>query len=504
MTDTPLVLRYAEIEPFDRGTGVRTVPYVGKWNAAGNTVTTGITEFPAGAGIPLHTHNVEEAVFILEGEATAVIGEESFDLGPGDATWAPAGVPHRFANRGNGPMRIYWAYGGREVTRTICATGVTVEHLSDEDRGADVTGPSPSAAITGVTAVNRERAETARVDPQRLTDFAAAVLAAVGVPERDARLVADSLVTADLWGHQSHGVMRLGWYVNRIRAGVMRAVTAPETVTDTGPAAVVDGHDGVGQVLAAFAGREAVRRARAHGVGAVAVRNSNHFGTAAYYTRMAARDGCVAILTTNASPAMAPWGGRRRSVGTNPWSIAAPAGRHGVMVLDIANTAAARGKVYLAKLRGETVPTGWAIDANGVPTTDPQAAIAGTILPMAGHKGYAIALMMDVLSGVLTGSAFGAAVSGPYQVEHRSGCGHLFIALEVAAFGDPEGFAQRMEELVAEVKAVPPAPGVDEVFFPGEIEARAARDNLDRGLALPRQTLEDLRELARSTGVPPL
>jgi 3-isopropylmalate dehydrogenase len=134
--DAPLVLRQAEIEPVSRGSGVRTLPYVGRWNAEGNKVTTGITEFPAGAGLPLHTHNVEESVLILEGQATAVIGEDSFDLEPGDATWAPAGVPHRFANRGPVPMRIYWVYGGRQVTRTICATGETFEHLSGQDRGA--------------------------------------------------------------------------------------------------------------------------------------------------------------------------------------------------------------------------------------------------------------------------------------------------------------------------------------------------------------------------------
>jgi LDH2 family malate/lactate/ureidoglycolate dehydrogenase len=344
----------------------------------------------------------------------------------------------------------------------------------------------------------------APVSAQRLASFAAAVLAATGVPDADARLVADSLVTADLWGHQSHGVMRLSWYVDRIRAGVMKAVTDPETVSDTGALVLVDGHDGVGQVLAASAAREAAGRAREHGVGVVAVRNSNHFGTAAYFTRMAARGGCVAILTTNASPAMAPWGGRRKTVGTNPWSIAAPAGKHDVMVMDIANTAVARGKVYLARQRGEPIPVGWATDADGVPTTDPGAAIAGMILPMAGHKGYAISLMMDVLSGVLTGSAFGAAVSGPYQTERRSGCGHLFIALDVAAFGDPDGFTRRMEQLVDEVKSVPLARGFDDVFLPGELEARAARQNLAQGLSLPQQTLDDLRELAGSAGVPAL
>jgi LDH2 family malate/lactate/ureidoglycolate dehydrogenase len=201
---------------------------------------------------------------------------------------------------------------------------------------------------------------------------------------------------------------------------------------------------------------------------------------------------------------MAPWGGRRRTVGTNPWSIAAPAGQHDVMVMDIANTAVARGKVYLARQRGEPIPAGWAIDAGGAPTTDPAAAIAGMILPMAGHKGYAIALMMDVLSGVLTGSAFGAAVSGPYQFDRRSGCGHLFVALDVAAFGDPDGFTRRMEQLVAEVRSVPLADGFDEVLYPGELEDRATRQHLAHGLSLPRRTLDDLRQLADSTGVPAL
>jgi hypothetical protein len=134
---------------------------------------------------------------------------------------------------------------------------------------------------------------------------------------------------------------------------------------------------------------EAIARARAHGIGAVTVRNSNHFGTAMYYTRVAAHAGCIGFLSTNASPSMAPWGGRAKVVGNNPWSIAAPAGRHGVMVLDIANTGVARGKVYLARQRGERIPEGWAMDAQGKPTTDPAAAIEGIILPMAGHKGYA-------------------------------------------------------------------------------------------------------------------
>jgi quercetin dioxygenase-like cupin family protein len=131
-----MVLHPDKIERFDRGNGVQTIPLVGKWNAEGNRVTTGVTIFAPGTGIPLHTHSVEETVLILEGEATVQIGDEHHALVVGDVTWAPAGVPHRFANRGQGPMRIYWVYGGRDVTRTNCATGVTVEHLSEQDRGA--------------------------------------------------------------------------------------------------------------------------------------------------------------------------------------------------------------------------------------------------------------------------------------------------------------------------------------------------------------------------------
>ena len=131
-----MVLHPDQIEAFDRGSGVKTIPLVGKWNSEVNQVTTGITVFGPGTGIPLHTHNVEETVVILEGDALVELGDETFELTVGDATWAPAGLPHRFANRGSGPMRIYWVYGGHYVTRTVCATGVTVEHLSAEDRGA--------------------------------------------------------------------------------------------------------------------------------------------------------------------------------------------------------------------------------------------------------------------------------------------------------------------------------------------------------------------------------
>jgi len=344
-------------------------------------------------------------------------------------------------------------------------------------------------------------ASVPRIDAERLIDFGAAVYASAGMPEADARFVADTLVQADLWGHQSHGVLRLGWYLERLLNKVMKPVTQAETVVDAGTIAVIDGHDGVGQVLTADATRDAIKRAKAHGIGAVGLRNSNHFGTCMYYTRMAALEGCVMIMTTNGGPAMAPWGGRKKIIGTNPWSVAAPAGRHPPLIMDMANTGVARGKIYLARQKREPIPLGWAINAAGEPTTDPQAAIDGIILPMAEHKGYAIAVIVDVLSGVLTGSGFLSAVHSPYKTAEKSNCGHLIIALNIEAFQPLAQFNARMEQYVSELKSVPLAKGTNEVFYPGEMEAANDVRNRREGLLLPADTLVSLSKIARETGL---
>ena len=193
---------------------------------------------------------------------------------------------------------------------------------------------------------------------------------------------------------------------------------------------------------------------------------------------MLAEQACVGILTTNGSPAMAPWGGKDKMIGANPWSIAVPSG-HGTVVLDIANTGVARGKVYAARERGQRLPEGWAIDADGLPTTDPQAAIDGLILPMAGHKGYAISFMMDVLSGVLTGSAYSTAVVGPYVPDKRSGCGHLVIAIAIEAILPAAEFEDRMDDLIDIVKRSAATPG-GEILVPwrtGKPRPRTRRRN---------------------------
>ncbi len=317
----------------------------------------------------------------------------------------------------------------------------------------------------------------------------------------DAALVADTLVQADLWGHQSHGVMRLFWYAQRLQSGATGAKARPQVDGGVGAIATMDGHGAMGQVVAQAAMVKAVELSKEHGLGAVAVRNSGHFGTAMYFTKMAADAGCVGFVSTNASPAMAPWGGIEKRVGTNPWSWAAPAGRYAPMMLDIANTAVARGKLYLAKQRGEPIPDHWAIDGEGRPTTDAAQGIAGTILPMAGHKGYAIATIMDVLSGVLTGSHFGQSVVGPYEPHGASGAGHLVLAIDIQATRPLAEFEADMERLIDELKATHQAPEIDEIYYPGELEARCDAKLRKDGLMLSEDTATQLRSRADILGI---
>ena len=340
-----------------------------------------------------------------------------------------------------------------------------------------------------------------RIDPVQLLKVAQAVYQSAGMPEQDAWLAADTLIQADLWGHQSHGLLRLGWYYARLQSGAMKALTHTSMVVDAGAISVMDGHDGVGQVITRRAVDEAVSRARKHGVGVVSVRNSNHFGTCMYYTRIGAEQGCVMVLMSNAGPNMAPWGGLKKKIGTNPWSIAVPGGVHGPVVMDMANSGVARGKIYLANKRRESIPDHWAIDAQGRPTTDPKAALEGFILPMAGHKGYVMGTMVDILSGVLSGSQFLDGVHGPYDPVNRSGAGHFMVALNVSAFQPISEFNARMDEYLTSLKDVPLAAGHKQVFYPGEMEKLADAENRKLGLLLPADTLADVARVAKEAGV---
>ena len=335
-----------------------------------------------------------------------------------------------------------------------------------------------------------------RCHHDELVNFASRVYQEYGVPKVDADILADSLVQADLWGHQSHGLLRLPWYAERLKTGVMRPETNISYVSDFGAIGVIEANDGIGQVTTTIAMSDAIERAKKFGIGAVAVRHSNHFGTCMYYTRRAVEQGCIGFLTTNGGPAIAPWGGTKKTIGTNPWSYASPAGKYAPMILDIANTAVARGKIYLAMNRHEQIPLGWALNSKGEPTTDPQEAIDGIILPMAGHKGYAISAMMDVLSGVLSGSCWGEQVHGPYKYDRKSGAGHFMLAINIEAFRNIKDFNQEIEQMIESIKETPKTPGTEQIYYPGELEAINDRNNRTNGIKYPEETVSSLKKIA--------
>jgi LDH2 family malate/lactate/ureidoglycolate dehydrogenase len=337
-----------------------------------------------------------------------------------------------------------------------------------------------------------------QIEISRLEQFGKALLAELKVPAADAALLIDSLIQAELWGHASHGMLRLSWYFERLKSGAMTNVTSPTFAVDSGPLLVIDGHDGIGQVLTNVAVEQAVSRAKQFGVSVVGIRNSNHFGTAMYFTRKAAKQKCIAILTTNASPSMAPWGGSKKVLGNNPWSIAAPFGET-VVAMDMANTVVARGKIYAALESGEEIPETWAITKDGKKTTDPASAIDGVILPMGAHKGYAISFMMDVLAGALTGSGIANEVHGPNQPTAKSNAGHLLIVIDVEKMIDPVVFEQRIKKLVNEVKSAPLADGFGEIFYPGEIEDRSKQAALTGGKI---QIFQSTRDALNNIGAP--
>ena len=338
------------------------------------------------------------------------------------------------------------------------------------------------------------------------------LFAAAGLPADAAATVADALVDADLRGLPSHGSHLVPMYVERLRQGSVSIRTEPEVRVDTGAVAVLDAGHALGVLTADRAMALATAKAREYGIGAVAVRHAFHFGAAGRYARAAARAGFIGIATANTRPLMPAPGGGHPVVGNNPIAIGVPSPKAGrpdepnadePLVLDIALSAANIGRIRLAAGNGNGIPDGWATDAEGRPTTVPATALAGMLLPAAGHKGFGLALMVDVLAGVLAGGGYGERVNGLYaDTALPNECGHFFLALDVAAFGDAQGFATRLADLEASVTAPPYAPGVDRVLLPGQRSAERLREATQRGVPVDPGVLTRLRDLAADLDVP--
>ena len=339
-----------------------------------------------------------------------------------------------------------------------------------------------------------------RVDQGALRTLVAEAFEKLGLTPEDAGIFADALIFSELRFHpgQGQGVSRLRRYQQRIAKGEVNT-RAPWEVIKEGPAlALVDAHNGIGTVAAAKAMRLAITKAKEGGIGTVLVRNSTHYGSSAVHACQALEHGCIGIAYTNAGPEMAPWGGREGAVGTNPWSIAAPTDKGFPAVLDIAITTAGKGMMNWYLREGRKMPLDWALTPDGHETDDPGAAMKGALLGIGGHKGYGLAFMTDVLTGVLAGGGFGLT---PYADPMRLDVSHSFTAIDIGWFMEVPEFETRMGQFADMVKTRALRPGFDEILIPGEQEARRVAAKSADGVPLDDVVLADLQALRGELGL---
>ncbi|SMB94911.1 Malate/lactate/ureidoglycolate dehydrogenase, LDH2 family [Thermanaeromonas toyohensis ToBE] len=338
---------------------------------------------------------------------------------------------------------------------------------------------------------------------QNLSFYCRAIAEKAGVPREDAQILVEALIEADLRGVHTHGVARLGMYLERVKRGVLNPAAKVKVVTEAGAVAVVDGDNGLGPVVGRRALELALIKAREYGVGVVGVRHSNHLGALGVIAAYATYHHMMGIIFTNTSPIMAPWGGYKPILGNNPFAIAVPRKGEDPLVLDISLSKTARGNIILAAREGNPIPRDWAINERGEPTTDPQEALRGAVLPMAEHKGYGLAVMVDILAGVLTGAAFASEVGSliPPDFSKPLNMGHLIIALDISRFLPLEEFYRRLEEFIGVIKSSPLAVGFKEILLPGERGAREKKKCLKEGLYLESTTLDELRRLGEEYNV---
>lgn len=337
-----------------------------------------------------------------------------------------------------------------------------------------------------------------------LQEFCVTALQRVGLAPADARTTAEALVTTDSMGVFTHGTKLLIGYLNRLRGGGYRATGVPKIEREGPGWAVIDGDSALGQVGGVFATRTAIAKARNVGIAYVGLRNTGHIGAAGYYCALAAREGLISIVTGNDMPSVAAPGSRGAVMGSNPLAYGVPVGDRDPILLDMATAAVAGGKVYAAHQRGEPIPPTWLIGPDGHPTTDgslyPHNA---SLAPMAGHKGYGLALLAEFLSGALPGGALMWQVGSWIFDEPSKPSRHnaAFIVIDVATIAPPAEFAARMQQIIDQIHAQPTAEGVDHVLLPGEREWALRRAAESHGIALPEDVMAKLRAVAQEYDV---
>ncbi|MCX6030755.1 MAG: Ldh family oxidoreductase [Chloroflexi bacterium] len=348
-----------------------------------------------------------------------------------------------------------------------------------------------------------EQMKSVKVSPRDLAAFCIAAMRKSGINEEDARLTAEVLVTTDTLTTFTHGTRQLRGLLKNFRTGRLSA-TAHEEIAAEGPAwAIVDAHYAMPPAVSYRSMELAMRKAKACGIGYVGVKHSSHYGAAGFYANLAAQHDMFGLSMCNVDPCMTVPGAKGKVLGTNPIAYAAPAGAEKPIYLDIATSAVAATKIFSAKALGKQIPDNWLVDEEGMPTTDPsQYPAKGAQLPMAAHKGYGLAVMVEILTAVLTGAAILSGVkSWVADTTEPTDEGHAFIAIDIAQMMPLGEFKARMDGMIREIHAAPRAKGTDRIYLPGEIELEKRDIALVEGIALPPDVVASLRGLAEDVGV---
>jgi LDH2 family malate/lactate/ureidoglycolate dehydrogenase len=335
-----------------------------------------------------------------------------------------------------------------------------------------------------------------RICADELRNLITQIFEHVGMDSVDAMLLADSLVFADLRGIHSHGVLRVPEYVEKLTTKGVNPKGKPRIVKAFGGCVVVDGGNSMGQIGMHFAMEEAIRRAEEHGIAAAAIRGSNHSGAMAYFAVQALPHDMIGIATTNALPTMAPWGGAEKIVGINPLGVAIPAHAELPIVHDAAFSGSSHGKIRIHQQKGIPVPESWALDKYGNPTTDAAAALDGLLRPIGEFKGVSLALIMGILSSMLSGAAYGLELGNMVDGPQAGQDGHFVAAIKIAAFAEVDTFKARVDKAIRQLHEVRKAPGFDRTYAPGELEQLREQEYRQLGIPLNEVTLADLRRTA--------
>jgi LDH2 family malate/lactate/ureidoglycolate dehydrogenase len=338
-------------------------------------------------------------------------------------------------------------------------------------------------------------------DPQTLSEFCVKILIKAGIKAEDAQIITDSIIFAELRNINSHGIVRLSTYVERIEKGVVNLNAEMGYLVNEGAIALLDANNGMGQVAGYKAMTKSISIAQDYGIGMVVVKNSNHFGVASYYSMIASEKGMIGIVFTNASPAIAPYGTKTPLLGTNPLTVAIPANKEKPIVLDMSMSTVARGKIRLNALKNQDIPIGWALDEEGNPTTDSNKALKGSLVPIGGVKGSALSLIIDILCGVLSGTSLVGEVKNITDMSGPSKTGHVFMTIDIRKFISEDIFTKNIDLSINTIKSLSPL-NENKIYMPGEIEMNLMEERKKKGIPLEIEVMNSLNNLAERYGIP--